>query len=247
MFFTLIFPSTSKAGYLYNGVEYSQKAELIYYDCGNVSDGSGTQTRQEIPHNVTVYSSNPDAELYLVHYVRYPGSTGSMANSCVACVSVGSDTTVTCIVDDTVIAENKSLVALNMDYLNENPTTPFYSLSSEYGVYRFKASKTNQQGMGDPVPHCTPLLGNVIDIPTDGFFGSMVSTAELFVSTMNKYNASGSEENAGVIDISLVEIALDLLRQLLLLFKEYPLNVILIFTLIGMSFGLYRKGRKSVR
>lgn len=49
-----------------------------------------------------------------------------------------------------------------------------------------------------------------------------------------------------IIDNSLVTELVNLTKTVMGLFAEFPLNVMLIGTLCGVAFGLFRKARRSV-
>lgn len=55
-----------------------------------------------------------------------------------------------------------------------------------------------------------------------------------------------TEGTAG-LDSGLVESAIGLVKSVMGLFGEYPLNLILIFSLAGVAFGLFRKAKKAAK
>ena len=59
-------------------------------------------------------------------------------------------------------------------------------------------------------------------------------------------NTIATTEGA-VIDSALITELLDLCRQVMGLFTEFPLNVFLITGLVGIGFGIFRKAKRSAR
>lgn len=54
-------------------------------------------------------------------------------------------------------------------------------------------------------------------------------------------------EGGAVIDSALITELLDLCKQVMGLFAEFPLNVFLITGLVGIGFGIFRKAKRSAR
>lgn len=54
-------------------------------------------------------------------------------------------------------------------------------------------------------------------------------------------------EGTTVINSALVGELLDLCKQTMGLFTEFPLNVFLITGLVGIGFGIFRKAKRSAR
>lgn len=50
-----------------------------------------------------------------------------------------------------------------------------------------------------------------------------------------------------VIDSSLIGELLDLCKQVMGLFTEFPLNVFLIVSFIGIGFGIFRKAKRAAK
>lgn len=65
----------------------------------------------------------------------------------------------------------------------------------------------------------------------------------LIYSLMNMVAAEGTT----VINSTLVGELLDLCKQVMGLFSEFPLNVFLITGLVGIGFGIFRKAKRSAR
>jgi len=54
-------------------------------------------------------------------------------------------------------------------------------------------------------------------------------------------------EGTTVINSALITELLDLCKQVMGLFTEFPLNVFLISSLVGIGFAIFRKAKRSAR
>lgn len=54
-------------------------------------------------------------------------------------------------------------------------------------------------------------------------------------------------EGGAVIDSALITELLNLCKQVMGLFTEFPLNVFLIAGLVGIGFGIFRNAKRSAR
>lgn len=54
-------------------------------------------------------------------------------------------------------------------------------------------------------------------------------------------------DGVAVIDTALIGELLNLCKQCMGLFTEFPLNVFLIASLVGIGFGIFRMAKKSAR
>lgn len=56
-----------------------------------------------------------------------------------------------------------------------------------------------------------------------------------------------AETGAGTIDSAVIQDLLDLCRQVMSLFTEFPLNVFLIASLVGIGFGIFKAAKRAAR
>lgn len=52
---------------------------------------------------------------------------------------------------------------------------------------------------------------------------------------------------AGTIDTAVIQDLLDLCKQVMTLFTEFPLNVFLIASFVGIGFGIFKAAKRAAR
>lgn len=54
-------------------------------------------------------------------------------------------------------------------------------------------------------------------------------------------------EGAAAIDSGIIEELLNLCKQVMTLFSEFPLNIFLVSSLVGIGFGIFKAAKKAAR
>lgn len=93
------------------------------------------------------------------------------------------------------------------------------------------------------------VLGFIINVATAiiGMGHNFAATASRIVANVSQYFLMAIDTTTSTLDISLVEILLDLCKTVLTLFTIFPLNLFLVSGLIFVAFNIFRSAKKAAK